>query len=166
MNKWYSVDGAKKVIFGFITTSLFLACAEAYAAKPEVFEDIHYYVTDRDATEAFLEEHFGARLMAHPGRPISFIGFWALRPGEVPLTISPIGPFPGSKMKAYWEDREIIPATPQNKPYYGVIAVGIATTNLDTAIAAMTTKGVKLAEKQISIPNEPGTRHQTIYGPD
>lgn len=162
----HGADGIKKAVLGFITLSLFLACAESYGAKPAIFEDIHYYVTDRAATGVFLKEHFGARLMAHPGRPISFIDFWALRPGEVPLTISPIGPFPGSKMRAYWEEREIIPASPQNKPYYGVIAVGIATPNLDEAIARMTANGVKLAEKQILIPNEPNTRSQTIFGPD
>ena len=136
-------------------------------AKPVIFEDIHYFLTDPAAAGEFYQKHFGARLMAHPGRPQSYVDFWALRSGEVPITISPIGPYETTPPEStFWTRREIIPASLENINYYGVYAVGIATTSLDTTLTKITGDGIELAEQRLPLPHDKSVRTQTIYGPD
>ena len=136
-------------------------------AKPAIFEDIHYFATDPDASGAFFQKHFGARLMAHPGRPQEYVDFWALRSGEVPITISPIGPYkttpPGS---TFWSNKKIIPPSSDDNSYYGVYAVGIATPSLKVAVGKITSAGVELAKEHRRLPHDQDIPTQTIYGPD
>ena len=161
------IHSASLIIFlfaGFLT-----ACSSPNGnnAKPSIFEDIHYFTTDPEASGEFFRKHFGARLMAHPGRPQDYVDFWALRSGEVPLTVSPIGPYkttpPGS---TFWSNKKIIPPSPDDNSYYGVYAVGIATTSLNEAIEKITAEGAKLSKQQISLPHDRDLPTRTIYGPD
>lgn len=153
----------------FLFTALLAACTSngPNPAKPVIFEDIHYFATDPDASGAFFQKHFGARLMAHPGRPQDYVDFWALRSGEVPITISPIGPYkttpPGS---TFWANKKIIPPSPEDNHYYGVYSVGISTTSLTETVSKITSAGVQLAREQISLPHSKDIPTQTIYGPD
>ena len=139
----------------FLFAGFLSACSTANSndAKPTIFEDIHYFATDPDASAAFFRKHFGARLMAHPGRPQDYVGFWALRSGEVPLTVSPIGPYkttpPGS---TFWSNKQIIPPSPDDNSYYGVYAVGVATPSLKEAVGKLTAEGVELSRQHISLP--------------
>lgn len=153
----------------FLVSVLLSACTASgpNPAKPVIFEDIHYFATDPEASGAFFQTHFGARLMAHPGRPRDYVSFWALRSGEVPITISPIGPYkttpPGS---TFWSKKNIIPPSPDDNHYYGVYAVGISTRSLQETVREITSTGVELAKEHISLPHEKDVPTQSIYGPD
>ncbi|NKB44662.1 MAG: hypothetical protein GKS03_10340 [Alphaproteobacteria bacterium] len=138
-----------------------------HSAKPVIFEDIHYFATDPDASGVFFQKHFGARLMAHPGRPQEYVDFWALRSGEVPITISPIGPYRTTPPEStFWSSKEIIPPSPDNNAYYGVYSVGIATPSLSETISKIKESGVNLATQHIPLPHESTVPTQTIFGPD
>ena len=143
------------------------SAVKPYQAKPVIFEDIHYFLTDPVAAGVFYQKHFGARLMAHPGRPQSYVNFWALRSGEVPITISPIGPYETTPPDStFWTRREIVPPSPENINYYGVFSVGIATRSLDKTLAKITGQGVALARQRLVLPHDKNVLTRTIYGPD
>lgn len=153
----------------FLSAALFSACSAATPnpAKPVIFEDIHYFATNPEASGSFFKKHFGARLMAHPGRPQEYVDFWALRSGEVPITISPIGPYKTTPPEStFWSSKEIIPPSADNNPYYGVYAVGIATSSMRETISRLTENGVELAPQNIRIPHQTDVHTKTFYGPD
>lgn len=149
-------------------TLLFLTLLSAYEASAQILDDIHYYVTDRKASNTFFEKNFGAKQMAdQPMNPLGFINFLQIHPRQTTINISAQGPFPGIRVgdPKRWEKALVNPSA-TNPPVYGVHWVAFATKNLQKAIGHFEKNGAIRASQNIKLPLEPNAKTATFYTPD
>ncbi|MCI0339029.1 MAG: VOC family protein [Acidobacteria bacterium] len=153
--------------FVFILTSVF-ALQPRTKPAPVLLDDIRYYVSDRRAAEEFFTNILAARVMPHPGtKPLEFITFLSLRPGEGTINISPLGPFagvtPGSLNR--WE-LEVIEPEIDLPPMYGVYWLGIRTSFLNQTLTRLEIEGVRVTQRMLSLPHDILARAAMVEGPD
>lgn len=140
----------------------------AQTPVPIMLDEIHYYINDRAATNAFFKQHFGAKaMMEETSNPFQFIDFLNVRPGQGTINISARGPFPGIQVgdPKRWE-REVITPSASLPPQYGVHWVAFETKNLKKTIKRMTADGVGWGDKNFQLPGLPSTKAAWCWGPD
>jgi catechol 2,3-dioxygenase-like lactoylglutathione lyase family enzyme len=136
--------------------------------QAQILDDIHYYVTDRKAVNAFFETNFNAKQMAdQPMNPLAFINFLQINPQQSTINISAQGPFAGIKVgdPKRWEKTLVKPAA-ANPAVYGVHWVCFATKNLQKSTQQLLKNGAIAANKNIKLPLETATKTATFYTPD
>lgn len=133
--------------------------------EPIMLDDIHYYVLDRTGAVRFFKEHFNAREMAQPGRPLKFIDILQVHPQQSTINISPKGPFEGIAVSGDRWEREVIEPSPDLPPQYGVHWVALSTPDLDATLDRLTASGVEVERADRTLPAEPDARAATVYGP-
>ncbi len=158
-----------KVQLAFVLAVIFIGnLIQIKAPPPVLLDDIHYYVSDRNAAEEFFTGFFGARVMPHPGpKPLEFVTFLSLRPGEGTIGISPRGPFPGIHVddRNRWK-REIIEPSEELPPTYGVFWLGIRTPTLIETLTRLEIEGMKVTQRMLSLPHDFLARAVLVEGPD
>jgi len=136
-------------------------------SPPLLFDDIHYYFTDRQAANTFFINNFNARPMAEqPMNPLTFIDFLDIKNGQVTVNISGKGPFEGVKIgdPARWARGLVMPEP--NKYVYGQHWLAISTSHFDKTQKKLKKNGVKTASISAKIPFEPSAKTAAVYGPD
>ena len=136
--------------------------------KAQILDDVHYYVTDRKATNTFFEKNFSAKQMAdNPMNPLAFINFLQIKQGQTTVNISAQGPFPGIKVgdPKRWEKTLVKPGA-TNPPVYGVYWLSISTKNLKKTLRKLKKNGVEMADVKIKLPLESNAKFATIWTPD
>jgi catechol 2,3-dioxygenase-like lactoylglutathione lyase family enzyme len=138
------------------------------APAPALLDDIHYYVRDRKAAEAFFIERFAARVIPHPGpKSLEFITFLSLRSGQGTINVSPRGPFPGISVddSNYWQ-RKVFEPSEDLRPKYGVYWLGIRAPFLNLTLTMLEIEGVRVTQRMLSLPHDILARAALIEGPD
>jgi len=133
--------------------------------EPIMLDDIHYYVLDRTGAVRFFKEHFKAREMAQPGRPLQFIDILQLHPQQSTVNISPRGPFEGIAVSEDRWEREVIEPSSDLPPRYGVHWLALATPDLGATLDRLRTNGVEVERTDRTLPAEPAAQAATVYGP-
>jgi catechol 2,3-dioxygenase-like lactoylglutathione lyase family enzyme len=135
---------------------------------PVMLDDIHYYMSDRDSTNRFFIQHFGARPMAQqPTNPFAFIDFLLVRPGQSTINVSARGPFPGMRVRdpKRW-NRELVPPSADLPPMLGMHWLAFGTKNLKKAVAKLEQGGVKFVTKKLKLAHDPKAKAALCWGPD
>jgi catechol 2,3-dioxygenase-like lactoylglutathione lyase family enzyme len=158
-----------KALFALaIMTSSVLSLSLQKAPSPALLDDIHYYVRDRKAAEAFFIERFAARVIPHPGpKSLEFITFLSLRPGQGTINVSLRGPFPGISVEDpnRWK-REVVEPSENLPPKYGVYWLGIRAPFLNQTLTRLEIEGVRVTQRMLSLPHDILARAALIEGPD
>jgi catechol 2,3-dioxygenase-like lactoylglutathione lyase family enzyme len=147
---------------------LFAFTLAAQTPAPIMLDEIHYYINDRAATNAFFKQYFGAKaMMEETSNPFQFIDFLNIRPGQSTINISARGPFPGIAVgdPKRWE-REVIAPSPTLPPQYGVHWVAFEVKNLKKTMKRMAANGVVWGDKAFAMPGQPDVKAAWCWGPD
>jgi catechol 2,3-dioxygenase-like lactoylglutathione lyase family enzyme len=148
--------------------TLFILLVVSGTAQSQILDDIHYYVTDRKAANAFFEHNFGAKQMAdQPMNPLGFINFLQIHPRQTTINLSAQGPFPGIRVgdPKRWE-KSLVKPDAANPPVYGVHWVAFATKNLPKSVAQFEKNGAVRAAQNLQLPLEPNAKTATFYTPE
>ncbi len=146
--------------------TLFVLYSNQVAAQ--ILDDVHYYVTDRKATNTFFETNFGAKQMAElPMNPLVFINFLQINPAQTTINVSPQGPFAGIKVgdPKRWIKTLATPSL-DNPPIYGPHWACLSTRNLTKSLQKLQANGVKIGTQSLTIPTEPTAKTAVVYTPD
>ncbi len=152
---------------------LFLCCLPLFAwaqtdRAPIMLDDIHYYMSDRDSTNRYFMQHFGAKPMAQQANnPFAFIDFLLVRPGQSTINVSARGPFPGMRVRdpKRWNRELVVPAA-DLPPMYGMHWLAFGTKNLKAAVAKLEKEGVVFVNKKCKLPHDPRAKAALCWGPD
>ncbi len=138
-------------------------------AQAQILDDVHYYVTDRKATNAFFEKHFGAKQMAdQPMNPLAFINFLQINPHQTTINVSPQGPFAGIRVgdPKRWEKTLVKPSPTNTEQTFGAHWLCFSTKNLEKSLTKLQKNGVEVAEVKITLPLEPNAKVKAVWTPD
>jgi catechol 2,3-dioxygenase-like lactoylglutathione lyase family enzyme len=153
----------------FLSILLFLQIvALAQTVEPIMLDDIHYYVYDRDATNAFFKKHFKAKAMREESpNPFKFIDFLLIRKGQSTINVSGKGPFDGIRVgdPKRWEKNNVPPSA-EAPPQYGVYWLGFSCQNLAKTVKKLEKKGVVFIDKNFKLPTEPNVKAAICWGPE
>jgi catechol 2,3-dioxygenase-like lactoylglutathione lyase family enzyme len=148
-----------------VLATIFLYTTQAAA---QILDDVHYYVTDRKATNTFFETNFGAKQMAElPMNPLVFINFLQINPAQTTINVSPQGPFEGIKVgdPKRWIKTLAKPSL-DNPLVYGPHWTCLSTRNLTKSLQKLQANGVQVATQNLVIPTEPNAKTAVVYTPD
>ncbi|MFN4147077.1 MAG: VOC family protein [Runella sp.] len=150
----------------FLTFWLF-SHLSVQAQVPILFDDIHYYFTDRQAANDFFIKNFAARPMAEqPMNPLTFIDFLDIKNGQLTINISGKGPFEGVRIgdPNRWTRGLVVPQP--DRYVYGQHWLAIATPNLNEALRKLKKNSVMLADVPSKMPFDPKAKTAAVYATD
>ncbi len=144
-----------------------LAVGSAAAQQPLLFDDIHYYQTDRAAANAFYKTNLAAKPMREqPVNPLTFLDFLEIRPGDATVSISGQGPFEGVKIGDPKRGQRQLVAPQAGQYVYGMLWLALRTSSMEKTLKALAGRRVPIARLAAKLPFEPGARNLAAYGPD
>ncbi len=141
---------------------------ETDSLQPIMLDDIHYYTLDRQKTNQFFIQNFGAKPMQGSGEnPLSFIDFLQIHPEQSTINVSAQGPFPGIAVvdSSRWE-REVVKPSPNLPPMYGVHWLALSTSDLAKTTEQLKANGVEFISEDFNLPNDSKAKAIAVWGPD